>query len=50
MRAAEVLYLHGPSFQEADEGTKYAYVPGGFFVYLTIPRSERVYILQVQAL
>ncbi|WP_399138813.1 hypothetical protein Q3A86_15235 [Streptomyces sp. NBUA17] len=47
VRAAEVLYLHGPSFQEADEGARHVFVAGGFFVYMVTPRSELVSIWQV---
>lgn len=46
-RAAEVLYLHGPGYQDADEGAKHAFVNGGFFVYMITPRSELVSIWQI---
>ncbi|MFI1050531.1 SCO4225 family membrane protein [Streptomyces griseoruber] len=32
VRAAEALHLHGPSYQDADEGAKHAFVDGGFFI------------------
>ena len=47
VRAAEALYLDGTTYQGVGEGTQTAYVPGGMFLFLTIPRSECVYILQV---
>ncbi|GAB2327657.1 hypothetical protein AB0N20_09665 [Streptomyces griseoincarnatus] len=47
VRAAEVLHLHGPSYQGADEGAKHAFVAGGFFVYMIAPRSELLTIWQV---
>jgi hypothetical protein len=47
VRTAEVLYLHGPAHQGADEGAKHAFVEGGFFVYVITPRSELVTIWQV---
>lgn len=47
VRAAEALYLHGPSFQGADEGAKHAFVDGGFFVYMVTPRTELVTIWQI---
>ncbi|WP_149828171.1 hypothetical protein [Streptomyces tailanensis] len=47
VRAAEALYLHGPGYQEADEGAKHAFLNGGFFVYMITPRSELVSIWQI---
>ncbi|MGJ3560013.1 hypothetical protein ACR6C2_20915 [Streptomyces sp. INA 01156] len=47
VRAAEVLHLHGPAYQGADEGAKHAFVAGGFFVYMGTPRSELVTVWQV---
>ena len=47
VRAAEVLHLHGPGYQDADEEAKYAFVAGGFFVYMVTPRSELLTIWQV---
>jgi hypothetical protein len=47
VRTAEVLHLHGPAYQGADEGAKHAFVAGGFFVYMVTPRSELVTIWQV---
>ncbi|MBJ6645446.1 hypothetical protein ACWDLL_19265 [Streptomyces griseoincarnatus] len=47
VRAAEVMHLHGPSYQGADEGAKHAFVAGGFFVYMITPRSELLTIWQV---
>ncbi|WP_208614646.1 hypothetical protein [Streptomyces regalis] len=49
VRAAEVLYLTGSAYQGVGEGVQTAYVPGGMFLYLTVPRHESVYILQVTA-
>ncbi|MFG2370308.1 hypothetical protein ACGFY9_02360 [Streptomyces sp. NPDC048504] len=37
VRAAEALHLHGPAYQDADEGAKHAFVDGGFFVYMVTP-------------
>jgi hypothetical protein len=47
VRAAEALYLHGPAYQDLDEGAKHAFVDGGFFVYMVTPRSELVSIWQI---
>ncbi|MFF3380719.1 hypothetical protein ACFYXF_48225 [Streptomyces sp. NPDC002680] len=47
VRAAEALYLHGPAYQDLDEGAKHAFVNGGFFVYMVTPRSELVSIWQI---
>ncbi|MER6413226.1 hypothetical protein [Streptomyces humidus] len=47
VRAAEALHLDGSAYQGAGEGVQTAYVPGGMFLYLTVPRHECVYVLQV---
>ncbi len=47
VRAAEALYLDGTTYQGLGDLAQTAYVPGGMFLFLTIPRSECVYILQV---
>ncbi|MEV6481312.1 hypothetical protein [Streptomyces sp. NPDC051576] len=47
VRAAEALHIDGTAYQGAGEGVQTAYVPGGMFLYLSIPRHECVYILQV---
>jgi hypothetical protein len=49
VRAAEARYLDGTIYQGTSEGTKTATVMDGFFLYLVIPRHERVYVLQVTA-
>jgi hypothetical protein len=49
LRAAETRYLDGTTYQGAGEGTKTAAVTNGFFLYLVVPRHERLYILQVTA-
>ncbi|WP_431947289.1 hypothetical protein [Actinacidiphila sp. bgisy167] len=49
VRAAEARYLDGTAFQGVGEGTKMATVANGLFLYLVVPRHERVYILQVTA-
>jgi hypothetical protein len=49
VRAAEARFLDGTRYQGTGEGTKTAVVPNGFFVYLVVPRHERVYVLQVTA-
>ncbi|MFE0628919.1 hypothetical protein ACFW3D_18405 [Streptomyces sp. NPDC058864] len=49
VRAAEARYLDGPAFQGSGEGTRTAAVADGLFLYLVVPRHERVYILQVTA-
>jgi len=46
-RAAAALYLHGSSYQGASEGMKTALVSGGMFLYLVVPRHQRVYVIQV---
>ncbi|WP_405842434.1 hypothetical protein [Streptomyces sp. NBC_01518] len=47
VRASEALHLHGPAYQDADEGAKHAFVDGGFFVYMVTPRAELVTIWQI---
>jgi hypothetical protein len=47
VRAAEALHVHGPAYQDADEGAKHAFVDGGFFVYMVTPRAELVTIWQI---
>jgi hypothetical protein len=47
VRAAEALYLHGPAYQEMDEGARHAFVAGGFFVYMITPRLELLSIWQI---
>ena len=47
VRAAEALHLHGPAYQDADEGAKHAFVDGGFFVYMVTPHAELVTIWQI---
>ncbi|GAA2270919.1 hypothetical protein GCM10010145_01740 [Streptomyces ruber] len=47
VRAAAALHLRGAAYQDADEGAKYAFVAGGFFVYMVTPRSELVTIWQI---
>lgn len=47
VRAAEALHLHGPAYQDADEGAKHSFVDGGFFVYMVTPRAELVTIWQI---
>lgn len=49
LRAAEARYLDGTTHQGMGEGTKTAVVMDGFFLYLVVPRHERLYILQVTA-
>lgn len=49
VRAAEARYLDGATFQGVGEGTKTAVVPDGLFLYMVVPRHERVYVLQVTA-
>lgn len=43
VRAAEARHLDGPTCQGAGEGVQTAYVPGGMFLCLTVPRHECVY-------
>jgi hypothetical protein len=47
VRAAEARHLHGPAYQDADEGARHAFVDGGFFVYMITPRAELVSIWQI---
>lgn len=47
VRAAEALHLHGPAYQDANEGAKHAFVDGGFFVHMVTPRAELVTIWQI---
>jgi hypothetical protein len=49
VRAAEALHLDASTYQGEGEGVKTAYVPGGMFLYLTVPRHACVYVLQVTA-
>ncbi|MFP3991791.1 hypothetical protein U9R90_30825 [Streptomyces sp. E11-3] len=49
VRAAEALHLDGTAYQGAGEGVQTAFVPGGMFLYLTVPRHECVDVLQVSA-
>lgn len=47
LRAADALHLHGPAYQDMDEGARHAFVAGGFFVYMITPRLELLSIWQV---
>jgi hypothetical protein len=49
VRAAEARCLDGTTYQGVGEGSRTAAVVDGFFLYLVVPRHERVYILQVTA-
>jgi hypothetical protein len=49
VRAAEATYLDGSAHQGNSEGARTVTVMDGFFLYLVVPRHERVYILQVTA-
>ncbi|WP_436791623.1 hypothetical protein [Yinghuangia sp. YIM S10712] len=49
VRAAEALYVHGAAYESTSPPGGTALVTDGMFVYQTIPRHERVYILQVTA-
>jgi hypothetical protein len=49
VRAAAALHLDGTAFEGVSEGTRDAFVPGGMFRYLVIPRHECVYVVQVTA-
>ncbi|MEV4338487.1 hypothetical protein [Streptomyces sp. NPDC049590] len=46
VRAAAAFCLDGASYQEAGPKGNVAHVPGGFFLYLTVPRHECLYIHQ----
>lgn len=47
VRAAEAFYLGGAGYQEEGPKGNDAFVPGGMFTYLVLPRHECVYIRQV---
>ncbi|MET9885002.1 hypothetical protein ABZZ20_18090 [Streptomyces sp. NPDC006430] len=47
VRAAEAFYLDGTKYEGMSPSGDTAHVGGGFFVYLVVPRHERVYIRQV---
>ncbi|MGW0705238.1 hypothetical protein ACWD4G_04570 [Streptomyces sp. NPDC002643] len=47
VRAAAAFYLDGTSYQEAGPKGNVTHVPGGFFLYLIVPRHECLYIHQV---
>jgi hypothetical protein len=49
VRAAAALHLDGSTYQGGPLKGGDAIVPGGMFVYLVVPRHERVYIMQVTA-
>ncbi|MCD0486089.1 hypothetical protein LO771_27835 [Streptacidiphilus sp. ASG 303] len=49
VRAAAALYLDGSSYQGSGEGVQTAFVDGGMFLHLVVPRHQRVYVLQVTA-
>lgn len=50
VRAAEVRYLDGTTYQGFSPPSATAYVPGGMFEYLTIIRHERIYLVQITLL
>ncbi|MFK0257513.1 hypothetical protein [Streptomyces sp. NPDC090445] len=47
VRAAEAFCLDGTKYEGMSPSGDTAHVGGGFFVYLVVPRHERVYIRQV---
>ncbi|WP_406114803.1 hypothetical protein [Streptomyces sp. NBC_01014] len=48
-RAAAALHPDGTRYEGMGDGVQTAFVPGGMFLFLTVPRLECVYILQVTA-
>ncbi|POX64688.1 hypothetical protein C3492_02750 [Streptomyces sp. Ru62] len=46
VRAAAAFYLDGASYQEAGPKGNVSHVPGGFFLYLIVPRHECLYVHQ----
>jgi hypothetical protein len=49
VRAAAALYLDGTTHQGLAPDSTHAFISGGMFEYLVVPRHERIYILQVTA-
>ncbi|KOT34427.1 hypothetical protein ADK47_21455 [Streptomyces rimosus subsp. rimosus] len=47
VRAAAAQYLEGTLYQGASPALGQEIIPGGMFVHQTVPRHQRVYILQV---
>ncbi|MQY10355.1 hypothetical protein SRB5_04620 [Streptomyces sp. RB5] len=47
VRAAEAFHLDGTQYEGPSPKGDVAHVDSGFFVYLVVPRHERVYIRQV---
>ncbi|MFF7111932.1 hypothetical protein ACFY91_06440 [Streptomyces albogriseolus] len=47
VRAAEALYLHGPTHGGDDPKGGDVVVPGGMFSYQIVVRSERVFVVQI---
>jgi hypothetical protein len=47
VRAAAALYLDGSSYEGSGEGVRTAFVTGGMFLYLVVPRHQRAYVMQV---
>ncbi|PVC67801.1 hypothetical protein [Streptomyces sp. CS081A] len=47
VRAAEAFYLDGSVYRGEGPRGNDAFVPGGMFTYLVLPRHERVYLRQV---
>ena len=43
-------YLDGSTYQEAGPKGNVAHVPGGFFLYLIVPRHECLYVHQATCL
>ncbi|MET9696004.1 hypothetical protein ABZY31_03625 [Streptomyces sp. NPDC006529] len=50
VRAAEALYLDGRAYREMGPKGAVTNLDDGMFVYLTVPRSQCVYIRQVTCL
>ncbi|MCX4749076.1 hypothetical protein OG455_26810 [Kitasatospora sp. NBC_01287] len=49
VRAASAFYLDGTGYQGDGPKGQDALLPGGMFVYLIVPRHERLYIRQITA-
>ncbi|MGA5063397.1 hypothetical protein ACPB9E_06370 [Streptomyces exfoliatus] len=47
VRAAEAFYLDGSAYRGEGPKGNDAFVPGGMFSYLVLPRHECVYLRQV---
>ncbi|MFD7693085.1 hypothetical protein [Streptomyces sp. NPDC059374] len=47
VRAAEAVHVHGRAHEGLDPKGGHIIVPGGWFMYQVVVRSERVYVVQI---